>query len=391
MEYITAGEAAKKWGVSPRAVNYLLTADRVPGAVKKEKFWLIPAGAERPADGRRHAQTASRLSLSDELAALIAATTISMPTDHPDRILDIVDDERVRLQYEAELAYLRGDFQQVMCCFSKTETGGAARLRACLVTMAATISIGDYSAYTEIDAYARGFLKDGGIASAVAELALAVTAVSCVAPGMAPERLKTGDFSVLPSSARPYAHYLRAMYFSCVGRPESMLAVAETALSFCASQEGILMHDIYLRLMCAVACRRMEREDEARQWLLTAMRIALPHGFITPFSEFVPALGGLMEQCLKQEFPDHCGAILEQWKRTWKNWITFHNRFTKDHITLILSLRQYHIAVLVARRVPYAKIAKQQNISVGRLKNIMLEIYETLFISGRDELSKYVL
>ena len=251
--------------------------------------------------------------------------------------------------------------------------------------------MGDYSAYAEIDAYARGFLKDGGIAAAVAELALAVAAVSCVAPGMVPERLKAGDFSVLPSSARPYAHYLRAMYFSCIGRPESILAVAETALSFCMSQEGILPHDIYLRLMCAVGCHRMEREDEARQWLLAAMRIALPHGFITPFAEFVPALGGLMEQCLKQEFPDRYNAVLEQWKRTWKNWIDFHNRFTKEHITLILSLRQYHIAVLVAQRVPYAKIAKQQNISVGRLKNIMLEIYETLFISSRDELTKYVL
>jgi len=31
------------------------------------------------------------------------------------------------------------------------------------------------------------------------------------------------------------------------------------------------------------------------------------------------------------------------------------------------------------------------NISVGRLKNIMLEIYEKLFISSRDELAQYVL
>jgi len=56
----------------------------------------------------------------------------------------------------------------------------------------------------------------------------------------------------------------------------------------------------------------------------------------------------------------------------------------------MLSLREYHIAMLVARRVPYAKIAKQYGISVGRLKNIILEIYEKLFISGRDELVKYV-
>ena len=38
----------------------------------------------------------------------------------------------------------------------------------------------------------------------------------------------------------------------------------------------------------------------------------------------------------------------------------------------------------------YKEIAKRFNISVGRLKNIMLEIYEKLYIS-RDELAQYVL
>jgi DNA-binding CsgD family transcriptional regulator len=135
----------------------------------------------------------------------------------------------------------------------------------------------------------------------------------------------------------------------------------------------------------------MGNMEDARRYLLEAMRIALPHGFITPFAENVTALGGLIEQCLEQSFPEHYDAVIGQWKRTWKNWIAFHNRFTKDNITLVLSLREYHLALLVARRVPYAKIARQHCISVGRLKNIMLGIYGKLFISSRDELSQYVL
>ena len=70
--------------------------------------------------------------------------------------------------------------------------------------------------------------------------------------------------------------------------------------------------------------------------------------------------------------------------------VTAHNQFTKDNLTLVLSRREYHIAQMVARRIPYAKIAQQQCISVGRLKNIVLEIYEKLFISSRAELAKYV-
>lgn len=83
-------------------------------------------------------------------------------------------------------------------------------------------------------------------------------------------------------------------------------------------------------------------------------------------------------------------AVLAQWERTVKNWIAFHNSFTRDNITLMLTLREYHMAQLAARRVPYAQIAERFNISVGRLKNIMLEIYEKLCVSGRDELAKYV-
>ena len=71
--------------------------------------------------------------------------------------------------------------------------------------------------------------------------------------------------------------------------------------------------------------------------------------------------------------------------------MVFHNQFTKDNITLVLTLREYHIAILVARRVPYAQIAAQHCISVGRLKNIMQGVYGKLLISGRDELARYVL
>jgi len=83
-------------------------------------------------------------------------------------------------------------------------------------------------------------------------------------------------------------------------------------------------------------------------------------------------------------------AVKEQWDRTMGNWIAFHNRFTKDSITLILSPREYGIARLLSRRVPYADIAEQYDVSVGRLKNIVLNIYAKLHISGRDELAKYI-
>jgi DNA-binding CsgD family transcriptional regulator len=316
-----------------------------------------------------------------------------MPIHNPDAIFDAVREERLSLQYEAELSYLRGDFARVMRCYDKTEGDEAARLRASQTAVAAAISLGDYSAYTKIEAYLKKCAEahKGSGAAAIAEQALATAAVSIAAPDMAPDWLKKGDLSALIPQARPTALYLRANYFLCLNKYDAMLAVAQTALTLSAQPQGFTITDIYLHVTCAVACHCLGRGGEARRWLLSAMRLALPHGFITPFAEVVTALGGLVEQCLEREFPACRDAVLGQWNRTWKNWIAFHNQFTKDNITLMLTLREYHIALLVAQRVPYAEIAGRHCISVGRLKNIMLEIYEELHISGREELAKYIM
>ena len=52
MDYMTLKEAAEKWGVTPRRVNYYWTAGRISGAVKMATIWLIPKDAEKPIDGR---------------------------------------------------------------------------------------------------------------------------------------------------------------------------------------------------------------------------------------------------------------------------------------------------------------------------------------------------
>ena len=53
MEYMSAPQAAEKWGISERRVQKLCEDNRIPGAVKFSRVWLIPKDAEKPVDGRR--------------------------------------------------------------------------------------------------------------------------------------------------------------------------------------------------------------------------------------------------------------------------------------------------------------------------------------------------
>ncbi len=50
--YISALQAAEKWGISDRRVRVLCSEGKIPGAVKQGKSYKIPVDAEKPADGR---------------------------------------------------------------------------------------------------------------------------------------------------------------------------------------------------------------------------------------------------------------------------------------------------------------------------------------------------
>lgn len=52
MEYLTTVEMSREWNISPRRIAILCSENRIGGAVKKGKTWLIPSGTQKPEDAR---------------------------------------------------------------------------------------------------------------------------------------------------------------------------------------------------------------------------------------------------------------------------------------------------------------------------------------------------
>lgn len=52
MKYMSASEAAAKWGLSSRRVGILCNEGRIDGAQKAGATWIIPEEAEKPSDAR---------------------------------------------------------------------------------------------------------------------------------------------------------------------------------------------------------------------------------------------------------------------------------------------------------------------------------------------------
>lgn len=53
--YITVQEAAEKWGVTPRQVQILCKENRITGALRMSRIWIIPENADKPT-GEKKAQ-----------------------------------------------------------------------------------------------------------------------------------------------------------------------------------------------------------------------------------------------------------------------------------------------------------------------------------------------
>ena len=53
--YITVQEAAIMWGITPRQVQILCKTNRIDGATRISRIWIIPENAEKPTNNKRKA------------------------------------------------------------------------------------------------------------------------------------------------------------------------------------------------------------------------------------------------------------------------------------------------------------------------------------------------
>lgn len=52
MEYLSIRQTSEKWGITKRRIQILCSQNRIPGAIKIDSSWAIPADAVKPKDKR---------------------------------------------------------------------------------------------------------------------------------------------------------------------------------------------------------------------------------------------------------------------------------------------------------------------------------------------------
>ena len=93
MNYKTVQEIAIKWSMQPKEITFLCRNNKIEGAKKEGKFWLIPENACKPIDGRKRIDTTLRRPLPIGVDQYKEAVTRYYYVDKTLMIKDILDSQ----------------------------------------------------------------------------------------------------------------------------------------------------------------------------------------------------------------------------------------------------------------------------------------------------------
>lgn len=131
--------------------------------------------------------------------------------------------------------------------------------------------------------------------------------------------------------------------------------------------------------------------ETARRHFMGAWDIALADNLIEEIGEHHGLLQGVLETCLKEDYPEHYARVIDITYRFSEGWRRLHNSETGAHVTSDLTTTEFSIAMLASRGWSNTEIANHLGISTGTVKNRLSMAYAKLGIASRAELTKYLL
>lgn len=404
MGWMTAAEAAREWGVTPRRVQILCAEGRVEGAERFGRAWRIPEGAPKPDDPRRAGAPAAPTSAAGaedaapaplSLGALMPLMATPFAPGRAAGAAASLPEGAPRDIARAELAYFTGRAEDAAAAAEPYLGHGdpGARLSACLICAYANLPLGRIDRAQQALAAARGALAGASAAdprARAAEAFIAQTA-SVLLHLPAPEAAQPASdpLPLLPPGLRLFACYVRAHRLYLEGSYE--LAYGMTVGALAMADETYPIPAIYLHLAAVMSLMALRRTDEARRHVLAAWELARPDGLIEPFGEHHGLLGGMLEAAIKPAWPDDFRRIIDITYRFSAGWRRVHNPATGDDVAGNLTTTEFAACMLAARDWTNAQIAEHLGVSVNTVKSCLSASMRKLGVTSRRDLARFML
>ena len=206
-----------------------------------------------------------------------------------------------------------------------------------------------------------------------------------------PDWLVNLDLAAVPGEWRRQVAYLAVQ---CLYRRNECVAAAVLADALLNLESGKTVKssaaDIYLKMAKAKICRDEGRMDEAERWCRAVVESAKPLGIVLPFLGVMLGPKSALERALSEGAPELLAKIKRLTGGYFRNLAKYHNRFTGDSVTEILSPREFFLAQSLKRGLRYKEIAERMGIAQGRVHNMVGMLYETLGIGCKEEIGDLV-
>ena len=148
---------------------------------------------------------------------------------------------------------------------------------------------------------------------------------------------------------------------------------------------------IYLNLIAAMDAMNLEDRELARTYFMNAWELARPDDLIEAIGEHHGLLQGLIETCMKEQYPEDYERIIEITYRFSYGWRRIHNPETKEDVADNLTTMEFTIAMLANRGWTNVEIAEYLGVTPRTIKQYLTTIYNKLNIDNRKQLEAYML
>lgn len=167
------------------------------------------------------------------------------------------------------------------------------------------------------------------------------------------------------------------------------LGIVQTCLMTCSKVYPIAM--IYLNLVVAMDLMNLKETDKAKVYFMKVWEISRPDNLIEGIGEHHGLLQGLIETCMKKDYPEDYARIINITYKFSAGWRRIHNPDTNEDVADNLTTTEFTIAMLANRGWTNKEISEYLEITPRTVKQHLTGVFNKLNIENRKQLKNFML
>lgn len=403
------------WGLSIRYVQSMCKNGKIPGAERFGINWMIPADTVRPLDGRTKAGKAARENPAENQPMIRKSPFLDMtdlynaPGTADKCIEALAHHPETQALFAAEIAYSRGEIEKVYeqaQFFLDNHSGFYSVIAGGMLLGLVAMWKGDIKLWNEAHRLFYEAPWKNDVDRDVVKLTIAATDSAIRNTNDFPDWFIHGCFDNLPRDAHPAArvYYIKHLMISAqelafgnieldgiygFGLMKTLPYIMEPMISQMVVDK-IIMAEIYLRLLCAIAYHQYGDDIRGAVHLDKAIKLCLADGLYGPLVEHRRQLGPFLDDRLAMIDSEALKKVKELHKQLHAGWTKLHNAVLNRSVQVSLSSRERQVARLASFGMSDRQIAAQLHLSESSVKAAIRTAKNKTGVNSRADLAIYV-